>query len=319
MRGPLRRAVPEGLEVDAGAAAPSVPRPARALLLVNARSAGGRSALERGVEHLRDRGVEVALVRTRRPGELASLLRGEAARLDRVIVGGGDGTLNAALPAVLAAGLPLGVVPLGTANDFARSLGLPRDPAEACAVIAAGHRRRVDVGEVNGTPFLNVASVGLGVAVTRRLTATAKGRWGVLGYPRALADAMRSTRSFAVRIRCDGKDLTTRSIHVAVGNGCYYGGGTPIAADAAIDDGRLDLYSVEPQPLPRLVALGAAVRLGRQRSFRAVHAERGRRIRLDTDRPRLVTLDGELRERTPASFRVRPGALTVYAPEPADV
>lgn len=299
--------------------APAAEATGRALLVLNARSASAASALEPGLAPLRARGVEVQLVRIQRPGETAALVRREGGGADRVIVAGGDGTINAALPAVLALGLPMGVIPLGTANDLARTLGLPTETEAACAVIAAGRCRAVDVGEVNGTPFLNVASIGLGVSATRRLGEIGKSRWGVFSYPRALLDALRSSRAFRVRIECDGRGTTGRSIHVAVGNGCYYGGGTPIAEDARIDDGALDLYSIEPQSLPSLLAVAAAVRLGRQAGLSGVVTRRGREIHVETDRPRLVTADGEVRERTPAHFRVRPRALRVYAPESADV
>lgn len=307
--------------MPAPAAADAAPAPserARALVLLNARSGPASASVERGLERLRAHGLELHLVRTERPGEIASLVRSGGRGVDRVIVGGGDGTVNAALPALLVLDRPLGVIPLGTANDLARTLGLPTDPDEACAVIAGGHLRRVDVGEVNGTPFLNVASIGLGVAATRRLGRVGKGRWGALGYPRALLDALRGARPFRVRIVCDGRTTSGRSIHVAVGNGCYYGGGTPIAEDAAIDDGALDLYSIEPQGLASLLRVAAAVRVGRQEGVPGVVTVRGREIRVESERPRLVTVDGEVRERTPAHFRVHPTALRVYAPEPAD-
>jgi diacylglycerol kinase family enzyme len=171
------------------------------------------------------------------------------------------------------------------------------------------------VGEVNGRPFLNVASVGLGSAVTRRLTATAKQRWGVLSYPRALVDALRASRSFRARIRCGAEEHAVRSIQIAVGNGRFYGGGVPVAEDASIDDGRLDLYSIAPQPLHRLVVMAVAVRLGRQREFAGVKSLRGAEIGIDTRRPMRLSVDGELEARTPARFRVRPGALAVFVPE----
>ena len=94
------------------------------------------------------------------------------------LVGGGDGSVNAALAGVMKASLPLGILPLGTANDLARTLGLPSDPVAAAGVILAGHTRRIDVGRVNEHLCLNVASLGLSVAITRGLTADLNQRLG---------------------------------------------------------------------------------------------------------------------------------------------
>ena len=99
-----------------------------------------------------------------------------------MIVAGGDGTLNAALQGLVEAGLPLGIIPLGTANNLARTLGIPSDPAGACEVIAAGHRRRIDLGWVNGRYFCTTASVGLSVQITEELSPEAKRRWGPAAY-----------------------------------------------------------------------------------------------------------------------------------------
>lgn len=104
----------------------------------------------------------------------SELIEHYADRVDSVIVGGGDGSLNAAASGLVATGLPLGVLPLGTANDFARTLGIPFDLKNAISVIVAGHRRAVDLGKVNGHLFFNVSSIGFSAALARELTAESK-------------------------------------------------------------------------------------------------------------------------------------------------
>ena len=154
----------------------------RALLLINSHARHGAEADE-GVERaLAQAGMGVLRITCGKRDDLAATIRARAEEVDCVVVGGGDGTLNAVAPALIETGLPLGVIPLGTANDLARTLGLPLDPSEAANVVAAGYEQRVDIGLANEHPFFNVASIGFGVDLTRALTRDAKKRWGALGY-----------------------------------------------------------------------------------------------------------------------------------------
>ena len=285
-----------------------------ALLVVNRRSRRGAEALPDVLASLKRHGIAVRQAPDGPPDGLTDVIRREAATIDHVIVGGGDGSLNAALPAILSSGLPLGVIPLGTANDLARTLGLPPAPDEAIAVIAAGRTRRVDVGEVNGRPFFNVASVGFGVDLTRALTRDAKARWGVLGYTVAAFRSLQRMRRFTATIEADGEVHRSRTIHLAVGNGRHYGGGMTVSESAAIDDGRLNVYSLEVRRLWRLLAILPAMRRGDHGRWEEVRTLTGRAITVTTRRPRSVNTDGEITTKTPARFRVLPGAVEVFAP-----
>lgn len=289
----------------------------RALLMINAHSRNGGGDLGAVRAGLRRRGVETVEERFADCGAIAAVVERHLKDVQLVIVGGGDGTLNAAADAVAACGLPLGVLPLGTANDLARTLGLPLDLDAACAVIAEGRTRAIDLGVVNGKRYFNVASLGLGVQVARRLTGDVKRRWGVLGYAVAARDAWRAARSFRVHVACDGQAATLRSLHLAVANGRHYGGGMTAAPDAAIDDGQLDLWSLRPMSPWRLVSLLPALRRGDHGADPEVDAMRGRTILVETERPMPINTDGELTTRTPARFEVAPGALTIFAPPPA--
>ncbi len=235
-------------------------------------------------------------------------------QIDVVVVGGGDGTINAAAPALIGLGVPLGVLPMGTANDLARSLAIPQALAEACQVIAQGQERSIDIGMVNGHYFFNAAGVGLSGEVTRKLDREGKRRWGVLSYAKATLDAWRESDVFAARIRVNGEEMYVKSLQIMVGNGRHYGGGMTIAEDATIDDGLLNVYSIEPVPLLRLAGIAPLLRRGSHDRSDAVMVVSTQELELVTDRPIPVNADGEMVGTTPARFSVVPGALRVLVP-----
>jgi YegS/Rv2252/BmrU family lipid kinase len=231
-----------------------------------------------------------------------------------VALGGGDGTLNVACEAILDARLPFAILPLGTANDLARTLAIPSKLEDACAVAAKGLKYRIDLGRANGKYFFNVASIGLSVTVARSIDSATKRRWGPAGYALTVMSTLGKQRPFRARIRCDGRVLVVHAIQVAVGNGRHYGGGMTVAADAAIDDNLLHLYSISPLSLMRLLLLAPALRTGWQGRFEGVHRLCGTRIDIDTRRPFPVNTDGEVTTQTPVQFEVMPAAIEVMVP-----
>jgi YegS/Rv2252/BmrU family lipid kinase len=299
----------------------------RTVLVVNARARNGAAELERAREALARRGVTLAAAhRVDDPALLRRTLRAELARgADKIVVGGGDGTLSCAAGLLAGTGAVLAVLPLGTANDFARSLGIPDDLSRAAAIAARGRVRRVDVGRAGRRAFLNAASVGASSAVTRRLHPELKRRAGKLAYPVAGAAAL-GERPFRARIEWDDEVLELRALQIVIGNGRYHGGGRIVAPRARIDDRALDLYVVAAPSrrgggvrgrVRELAALaGYALRLVRGRHVedpRVLHAQAAR-VSLRTEPPLEIDVDGELDGRTPVEFRIDPGALRVLAP-----
>ena len=130
-----------------------------------------------------------------------------ALNADRIVIGGGDGTISSALSELLRLDKPLAVLPLGTANDFARTLGVPADAMAAAEVALSGREHRIDVGSVNGRPFINVASVGLAAKVTEGNPRRLKRRWRVLSYLISLWRAVWAARPFYLEIELDGARL----------------------------------------------------------------------------------------------------------------
>jgi diacylglycerol kinase (ATP) len=288
----------------------------RALLIANRRSLAGAADLSSGVQLLEERGIEVTRRAVDEPLEIPLIIGSEAKHFDLVVLGGGDGTMNLAADALVASGKPLGIIPVGTANDLARTLGIPPYVPDACRVIAAGRTRLIDLGQANGKYFFNVASIGLSAEVTRHHRGARK-RWlRVLSYPLSVFDAYRTMRPFRARIRCDDQRSRVRAIQITVGNGRHYGGGMTVAEDAAIDDQRLDVYCLKPSSFWTLLALFPALRYGRLRNRAPVLVWRGREVEIRTRRRLPVNTDGELTTRTPVLIKVAPRALSVFVPEP---
>ena len=268
------------------------------------------------LEVLREGGVHVLEERPPDVRQLGAWILDHRGVADLVIIGGGDGTLNAAAEALVEAGLPLGVLPLGTANDLARTLEIPADPIAASRVIVDGETHRIDVGCVNGKHFFNVASLGLSVHVARELGVEVKRRWGVLGYPLTVWRALGQHQWFRAEIRCNGQRARVRSIQISIGNGRHYGGGMTIAADAQIDDGMLDVVSVAPQGLLELIVNLPAFRWGRHdRAPRMVRHWRCCEIEIRTAQPMPINTDGEVTTQTPATIVVVPKAIEVHVPQ----
>ena len=286
----------------------------RALLLVNRQARRGQQNITIAIEQLTRLGFELVEETTAHPDQLSELIRQHHDRVDLVIIGGGDGTLNAAIAGLIDTQLPLGILPLGTANDLARTLNIPTHIPTACAVIAGRNVDRIDIGQVNDCYFFNVASFGLSVEITQRLTQQSKRRWGIFAYGFAAIQALWKSRPFTAEIHTEDGITTVKTIHVAVGNGLYYGGGLAVAQGATIHDDRLDLYSLEINRWWHLLRLLPNLYRGRHHILPFVHSQQGRAFTITTSRPRPINTDGEITTATPAHFKVLPQAIRVLLP-----
>lgn len=288
--------------------------PRRALFAVNGKARQGDGCVAEVRGALEDGGIELVDVTLQAGESLSDMIRARAGTCDLAIIGGGDGTLNGAAQGLFDTGLPLGVIPLGTANDFARTLGIPADPLAAARLIVEGEPRLVDLGMVNGHAFLNVASIGFSADLARELTGAAKKTWGKLGYAITAARLLAQSRLFTAYIEHDGTIETVRTLQASVGNGRHYGGGMTVAQDATADDGTLDFYSLEVDHWWKLLLLLPSLREGTQGQWDDVRAFRTTDVVIRTRKPRAVNTDGELTTWTPAHFTIHPAALRVYAP-----
>jgi diacylglycerol kinase (ATP) len=266
--------------------------------------------------------VDVELVRTSSPDDLAEALA-ERPDMDAVAVLGGDGSLHAVVQALRDAGrlgdVIVGLVPLGTGNDFAATLALPATPAEAAQVIARGRTQDIDlVVDGQGHVVVNAAHIGIGAEAAAAARPWKKAL-GPLGY--AIGAALTGLRGLTtpgarLRITVDGEALTRKEpiIQVAVGNGRYVGGGAPLLPRADPSDGLMDVSVSYTESPRRRIAYAFSVRRGEHHRRDDVVYLRGTSVEVRGDALR-CTSDGELSEAsTHHAWSIEPGVLTMYVP-----
>jgi diacylglycerol kinase family enzyme len=235
-----------------------------------------------------------------------------------LVLGGGDGTLSSAAEVLAGGSLPLGILPLGTRNHFARDLGLGDGLAEAARVIAAGHVRNVDVGEINGRLFLNNCSLGVypDLVRDRETQETREERRRFSASLRALWGSLRRFRVRTVTLRVNGRVWRVTTPLMVVGNNRYETRLLALGRRTALEEGRLWLYVARNASRLDIVRLLARTLLGRLEQARDFEAIATTELELRTRRRHLrVAVDGELvAMQSPVRWRVRPGALPVLAP-----
>lgn len=284
----------------------------RILLIVNAHSRRGDTDLSAATAILERAGHAVTVERVPKSRFAADLIRSRAGDFDAIVLGGGDGTPHSAAPALVEAGLPVGLIPLGTCNDLAHSLGIPADMEGAAAVIAAGETAAIDVGEVNGTLFFNVAHIGFGsiLHVKKKM----KRRLGPLAYAVAAGGALRGFSRFRATIEWPGGSERLALFNITVGNGRFFGGTVMVSEAARIDDGLLHLFTLRTKSAPRLLAMVPFFLRGRQRLASGVTTRTSESFDIRTSRPMAIRADGKKIGETPAHFRLRHGALRFFVP-----
>jgi len=289
----------------------------RVLLLHNAKSRQGEAALGPVCARFKAGGFDVTVEPFENLPEIARDITRLHQSADAIVVCGGDGSISSAAPAVIESGLPLGIIPAGTANDLARTLAIPLDFAAAADVVVAGYKRQIDVGMVNGHAFFNGASIGLSSELAQKLDPAIKKRFGRLGYAIAAMRILASAKRFSARIIEKGSGTRVKTYQIAIGNGRLYGGGNVVEQTAAIDDGTLDLYSLEVRNLWKLALMVRAFRTGTHGAWKEVRTARCMEFDIETRRPMPINTDGEIVTATPAHFRVMPAAVTVFTPPDA--
>jgi diacylglycerol kinase family enzyme len=254
--------------------------------------------------------------------ELCDLAQRIAASKPRAIVAaGGDGTLNAVASALAGTGIAMGVLPMGTLNHFAKDLGIPLDVDGAVATIAAGHTADVDVGEVNGQVFINNSSLGIYPQIVRHRETQqrrlGRGKWPALAW--ATLMSLRRNAFMTLRLKLDDAESAVRTTFVFIGNNEYVMEGFSIGKRERLDSGTLSLYVSHRRGRLGLIVLALRALFHRLKQASDFEALTAQSIVVETRRRALhVATDGEvLTLPTPLEYRIRPGALRVFVPQPA--
>lgn len=290
--------------------------PHRILYVTNPASAKGWQSVEPVGEVFRNAGIDWAHHELTLNTPVKTLLDRHP-DTDALVVGGGDGTLNCVAQAVIGSGLPMGIIPLGTANDFARSLGLPVNPEQAAEVICQGRLARVYPAEINERLCFNAANIGLGERVRRHNSNVLKKVWGFMSYSVAVYSAYRSQAPFEAVIQGENEQRRLSCLQIGIGAGRFYGGGAQVAHDA---DPRLQtmvLYALKPKGFWSLFRSGPALRRGELERVEAAVRMDDVHFEITTQPVQGVTVDGEAAGHTPVQCRVHSQGMPVFVPEPS--
>lgn len=282
-------------------------------------SANAVAPLLRQIERLKPAFVFV----TRRPGNAKTFAK-EATRkgCDYIIAAGGDGTLNEVVNGMArrAGDVRLGLLPLGTGNDFARCLDLPAAVEENIEILRAGRTRAIDLVRVKSDRvryFVNVSAGGFSGTVDGRLTPAIKKTWGPLAYLRSAAAAIPELSAYRTSIRFGPNERSALDLYnVVIANGRYVAGGLPIAPEADPGDGLLDVILIQQRPAAEMALLAARIVLGKHLGSDSIIFRRVQKISIRSRPGMWFNVDGELVGNKPAVFEVIPGALQFVSGKP---
>lgn len=288
------------------------------ILNPHAGTAGDVQALETELRRLGN----VTLRITKNPGDAQRMAREAIEQgCTQVVAAGGDGTINEVVNGLAHdfSQARLGVIPLGTGNDFVRSIGIPNDRAEAVRILAEGVTRELDVVCVSSDQtryFINVSAGGFSGLVDERLTDEMKRAWGPMAYLRSAAAALPDLTDYHTQIAFDEDELVeTKVYNLVIANARYVAGGIPIAPEAQLDDGLVDVLIVPTASMPKLALLVPQILLGQHLDSELITFRRAHKLRVDS-RPRMwFNADGELVGNEPSTFEVLPKALKVIVGE----
>lgn len=300
--------------------------PANPAVIINASSGTDdkKETRERITEIFASHSIEARISLAKSGEEIIDLARRAVEdNCQPIIAGGGDGTINAVASIVLDTDRTLGVLPLGTLNHFAKDLNIPLDVESALRVCLEGREAKVDVGEVNGTVFLNNSSLGLYPSIVRhrekQQQRLGRGKWPAFIW--ATLTMLKRYPFLNVRLSTDEQRLIRHTPFVFIGNNEYEMESFNVGARSCIDAGHLSLYVAHRTGRMGLLRLAWRALFGGLRDEQDFDAMCTKEIWIETRRPKRlrVATDGEVTVMTtPLHYRVRPGALRVLVPENSD-
>jgi len=291
---------------------PKLPR--RAALIVNTKSRKGQAAYRDACRLLKQAGVELTIARAiEDPAKLPDAVRDAvAAGAPMVIVGGGDGSISSSVDHVVGSEAVFAILPLGTANSFARSLEIPLDIEGAVGVITGGRLKRIDLGMLDSDYFANCAAIGLSPLIAESVPHGLKKWLGRPGYLGWAALQMARFKPFRLTVSDEGKSETLDVLEVRIANGRFHGGAELVETE--VDDGEIVIQAVHGRLRLKLLWSWGLSLIGPDQVRGTVREFRGRSFRIETE-PRLpISIDGEVDAKTPVTARLARRAITMAVP-----
>jgi YegS/Rv2252/BmrU family lipid kinase len=288
--------------------------PRKAILIVNTASRSGKDAFEPARDKLVAAGVELIDARAvDEPDTLPDEVTAAIARAPMVIVGGGDGTLSETVDHFLGSKTIFALLPLGTANSFARTLGIPLELDGAVEVIAKGRPRQIDLAAINGDYFLNNAALGLAPKVAESVPHGLKRSLGRFGYLLWAGWSAANFKAFRLTVDDGKREHRMWATEARIANGRFHGG-VELIESADVDSGEIVVQAVEGRSVTKLGWSYLASALKHPSRHEPLREFRGKKLRIETHPRMRVSIDGELGPETPFEATVAPGAITVAAP-----
>ena len=265
------------------------------------------------VEAFQRRGILVVFYRTRREGNEAFIPFVREVNPDGLLVAGGDGTVHEIVNLMMKGDLPLGIIGSGTSNDFATYLGVNTDLEAYLDTIAAGRTRRVDLGLMDGTYFINVASGGAMACIAHEVNARIKNSLGKMAYYLKGIGELPKFRYFPLKIEADGAHYELETFLFVIINSPVVGSMKNVANGVAVDDGKLDLLSIGKCSIPKLMSITADLIAGKPVSERedVLHVQ-AKHFHIESGIPVESDIDGECGPMLPLTIETVPRAVAIY-------
>ena len=285
-----------------------------AAMVINAKSRKGQKLFKRACAAMKGLPYQVDARAIEDPDQLEAAVRDVlSAKPDLVILGGGDGTISGLVDLLVGHDVVLGVLPLGTANSFARTLGIPLTVEGAVEVIRAGHRRRIDLGMIDGDYFANCAAIGISPQIAETVPHGLKKVLGMIGYLGWASYQFGRFKPFTLHVDDGTTKRKLRVVEVRISNGPYHGG-TWLVDEATVDSGEIVVQAVRGHYKRKLVYNWAASFFGMKERHHDTISFSGRKVTVATDPPMPISIDGEVLAKTPVTARVAAAVIEVMAP-----
>ena len=289
----------------------------RIMLLVNPRARSAAGAYTDISDALKKRGHQIFNVPySERTNDFNDIILSHRNEIDAVVVGGGDGTINFILPALVETKLPLAVYPLGTANLLARFFEIKADTDQLSEIIETGAIIPIDLGTVNGKYFINVCGLGISTEVNKRVSPVLKKITGPLAYWITGIKLRKTLKPFKIKLTVDAKvPIITRTWQITICNGRKYGAWMTISREATYNDGVLHCLSTEVSKRWQGIKLLPSYLRGNYKEKLEVTLVKGKTIKVESKYPLQIDVDGDVQAQTPAVFNIHPNLLNLVVPE----